>query len=213
MRQTTTLCIAAILVLAGGQAAADAPRAEPKVAASINGSHRQKTGRGEEEARLKALQKAAARPTARRVQNCKLSADEELLVSELRAAMARLETRQLALDAREAALRALQSQIAGQMEELRSIQRGISTDLDVASQEKASARKIRIGQLAGIIKKMKPNQAAPIVARQSLGVAVAVLEQVGAKNAGRILANLPPTQAVRIAEKLVSLPVEKEATP
>lgn len=142
-------------------------------------------------------------------ERCDLSAEEQLMVSELRTRLGQLEQRRLTVIAQEAALNTLKAQVAEQLDELRAIQRAIANDMDAAEQSVASDREARIVQLAGIIKKMKPNQAAPIIARQNLSVAVAVLDSIGARQAGKVLAVLPPEHAVRIAERLVAMPMKK----
>ena len=69
----------------------------------------------------------------------------------------------------------------------------------------------RIQQLAGILKKMKPAEAAPILARQSDAVAVGALEALGSRAAGKVLAQMPAERAGVLAQKLVSQPVTKDA--
>ena len=73
----------------------------------------------------------------------------------------------------------------------------------------------RVQQLAGILKKMKPAQAAPILARQTDAVAVGALEALGSRAAGKILAQMPAERASALAQKLVNRPLgdKKEGTP
>lgn len=100
-------------------------------------------------------------------------------------------------------------------------------DLAKAEKEKADAdakqegkeqmpewQATRVQQLAGILKKMKPAQAAPILARQTDAVAVGALEALGSRAAGKILAQMPAERASTLAQKLVNRPLsdKSEAT-
>ena len=68
----------------------------------------------------------------------------------------------------------------------------------------------RIQQLAGILKKMKPAEAAPILARQSDAVAVGALDALGSRAAGKVLAQMPAERAGILAQKLVAQPASKK---
>jgi len=158
---------------------------------------------------------APVRTTAKRTR-CGLSAQEELLVTELRGALNRLEQRRAEIRAREAALKALETQVMAEIVRLQQIQAAVGQRLDQtdvkadeATVQRESERRKRITQLAGILKKMKPAAAAPIIAQQSDDVSVGVLETLGERPAALIMAQLPPNVSARLARKLVAQPLSK----
>jgi flagellar motility protein MotE (MotC chaperone) len=153
--------------------------------------------------------------------NCDLSIEEALLVAELRAAISKLHERRSRLDAREAALKALQTHIQEQLKALRSAQEKLektfnkdgakaSEKAKALAENKARDRQARIVQLAAILKKMKPGEAALIIEKTSDETAVAALAAVGARAAGKILGKLSPDRAASITKALVEQPVKKE---
>lgn len=190
----------ALLIVAAGAIANTAVAQEGRkgVAASLNPNRYQGSSSTDKA-------KEAPNPTAKR-QQCGLTSQEELLVSELRASLARLDAKAVRITAREAALRALQTDVLAQMNELRALQGQVTDSMAARDERMAAARKARIGQLAGILKKMKPAEAAPIIARQDMDVALGVLEALGNRTAGKILAQLPAKVSVRIAKSLVERP-------
>ncbi|MFT5430575.1 MAG: flagellar motility protein MotE (MotC chaperone) [Myxococcota bacterium] len=81
---------------------------------------------------------------------------------------------------------------------------------DVAKTPADAARKQRIEQLAQILKKMSPDDAGPILEQQDDALAVAVLDALGSRQAGKILSKISPQRAVALARGLVEMPVDME---
>lgn len=190
------------IVALASMALAEEPGQRSGVAASLNPN------------RYGPVQRAvpdAPRPTATRSERCDLTAHEELLVSELRVGMARLEERRLVLEAREVALRALSGQVQTQIAELREIQAQVTVALNSRDSRVRDDRQARIQQLARILKKMKPPEAARILAQQPNDIVVPTLEALGERTAGKILAQLPQERAVAIAAALIARPMPRQA--
>lgn len=152
------------------------------------------------------------RPTATR-SGKPLTAEEELFASELRAALGKLEARRLEIATREAALTALQAQVQAEMEELRRLQQDLGKKIVVKDDQAAEDRKARIAQLARMLKKMKPEDASRILSGTADDLAVPTLEALGERQAGLLLAALPPARAVELTKKLVATPIAKGGTP
>ena len=142
-----------------------------------------------------------------------LTAEEDLLASELRAALGRLEARRLEIATREAALQALEAQVQAEMTELRKLQDSIGKKLDQKDDRTGEDRKARIAQLARMLKKMKPDEAGRILSVTSDDLAVPTLEALGERQAGLILGAISPARAVELTRKLVATPIAKGGTP
>jgi len=146
------------------------------------------------------------RATAERA-GCKLSAQEELLVGELRSGLRKLAERELQVAAREAAVNQLVQQVRAEIARLERLQSQVGSKLTVREDKLTSDRGKRIAQVARILKKMKPDAAAPIIGRQSDSDAVATLEALGDRAAAKILAVMPKARAVVLARTLMSQPI------
>ena len=72
---------------------------------------------------------------------CNLSVEEALLVAELRAAIEKLRERRIRLDAREAALKALQVQVLSELEQLRKTQEELGKVFVKKDDEKSAKKK------------------------------------------------------------------------
>jgi flagellar motility protein MotE (MotC chaperone) len=153
---------------------------------------------------------------------CGLTATEQLLVADLRSALSRLENKRLKGEAREAALMALQRQIRKEAEELRRLQKRIGQSHATflkklaefrgknGARSDSANRRQRVAQLARILRKMRPNQAATILAGTSDDTALATLDALGERTASKILAALPTERAVKLTKKLLERPVTKK---
>lgn len=146
------------------------------------------------------------RGTAER-SDCNLSPQEELLVGELRSGLRKLAERELTLAAREAAVNQLVLQVRAEIARLERLQSQVGAKLTVREDKLTADRGKRIAQVARILKKMKPDAAAPIIGRQSDDDAVATLEAMGDRTAAKILAVMPKTRAVVLARVLMSRPI------
>lgn len=168
-------------------------------------------------------------PVAKKVDRCALTPEEQTLFQNLRVALDRMRKRKLELDAREAMLKALMAQVRSEMESLREMQRKIKakekqkaadgepdpekakkakatkekTEELARKQKRAAERQARISELAAILKKMKPQDAANIIARADNGVANAALKIIGPRVAGQIVAKLPADRASELMTALV----------
>jgi flagellar motility protein MotE (MotC chaperone) len=161
--------------------------------------------------------------TELREQLRKLSEREALTVTK-EAALRTLQER-IARDL--AALAVMQMSVTEELEHLRvteeRLQRrvdsqnlaGTADDLpkpvaEITKTPEDAARKQRIEQLAQILKKMPPDDAGPILEQQDDSLAVAVLNALGSRQAGKILSKVSPQRAVALAKGLVELPVDME---
>jgi len=168
-------------------------------------------------------------PAAKPVDRCALTPEEQTLFQNLRVALNRMRKRKLELDAREAMLKALMAQVRAEMESLREMQRKIKAkdkkkdgedipdsekskkdkeakakaEREARKQKRAQERRARIAELAAILKKMKPQDAANILARADNDVANAALKIVGPRVAGQIVAKLPADRASELMKALV----------
>jgi flagellar motility protein MotE (MotC chaperone) len=180
----------------------------------------------------KARQKGKYKRRSKTIVNCDLSIEEALMVAELRAAIEKLNERRLKLDAREAALKALQAQVQAELEQLRKFQKTLKTkfvkddgvrtnkkkdeaakkakDAKELADTKARVRRERIQQMAKMFKKMKPDEAARIIAKTKDDIAVQALVAIGERAAGKILGQLSPERASALLKILVEQPLPKE---
>jgi len=141
---------------------------------------------------------------------CELSPAEQLLVTELRQALTDLETRRLLLESKENALLALRKQLQKDMEKLRKLQKEISAELDRQDQKRKDDRERRIAQLANLLRKMRPENAANIIDVTEDALAVATLDRLGERQASKLLEALPPARAVELAKQLLALPFQQK---
>ena len=192
------LTLLGLSLLIAAPALAQSDNKDPDVTggASINPDKNGTTGEAEK----------PPRGTAER-SDCGLSPQEELLVGELRARLRKLADRELRLAAREAAMAQLVLQIRAEIARLEQLQTQVGAKLAVREDKLATDRGKRIAQVARILKKMKPDAAAPIIEKQSDEDAVATLEALGERSAAKILAAMPKTRAVVLARTLMSLPI------
>ena len=169
---------------------------------------------------LKSLAEREARVASREAALQALQANVRTDLEQLKALrksvdarVSEIERYQLRIDRMRDAERKLDSlaaKTAKSLEELANAEKA-KADSDEADAGKVPEwQEERIQQLAGILKKMKPAEAAPILARQSDEVAVGTLEALGSRAAGKVLAQMPAERASTLAQKLVARPVAKD---
>ena len=141
---------------------------------------------------------------------CELSPNEQLLATQLRHALSQLETQRLLLESKEIALNALKNQIKLDMDKLRQVQKSITAEMDKKDLKRKQDREKRIAQLANLLRKMRPENAANIIAVTEDKLAVATLDRLGERQASKLLEALPPPRAVQLANKLLALPFQKK---
>jgi flagellar motility protein MotE (MotC chaperone) len=148
---------------------------------------------------------------------CSLTAQEELLLSEYRLTLQRLEQRRLLVEAREQALLALQRQVRTDMDRLREMQGQLIQQMDDQERQREADRRTRITQLARLLRGMRAAEAARILSEQPNEIAVPTLEALGDRIGGKVLAAMPTERAALLAETLIAQPVpvttEEEAQP
>ena len=137
---------------------------------------------------------------------CDLSPAEQIVVAQLRKAIENVEARRLQLASMETALIALQQQINDDMVKLRQLQKDIASTLDKREQKKVDDRNKRIVQLANLLRKMRPENAANIIAVTEDQLAIATLDRLGERQASKLLEALPAARAVQLANKLLDVP-------
>jgi flagellar motility protein MotE (MotC chaperone) len=141
---------------------------------------------------------------------CDLSPAEQIVVTQLRKAIENVEARRLRLASLETALITLQEQINDDMAKLRQLQKDIASTLDKREQKKVDDRNKRIVQLANLLRKMRPENAANIIAVTEDKLAIATLDRLGERQASKLLEALPAARAVQLANKLLDLPFTKK---
>jgi flagellar motility protein MotE (MotC chaperone) len=107
--------------------------------------------------------------------------------------------RVLEVEAREAALRALELDLAAKIEELRKLK---ETTL-AAIQAKEEAEAAHRATLVGFYQAMKPGAAAGLLEKLPLSLASEVLSSMKARQAGKILNVMEKSRAVQISKRMV----------
>ncbi|RMF45506.1 MAG: hypothetical protein D6751_07265 [Deltaproteobacteria bacterium] len=122
---------------------------------------------------------------------------EETLVS-LKQKMKAMEEQQHRLELREAEMKKAEARLSQRVEELRQLQASIQQSLE---QEKKIKNK-KIKRLTAVYEGMKPERAAPVLARLELPTVVKVFLLMDEKKVGKILSFMPAEKAVQISQAL-----------
>lgn len=117
---------------------------------------------------------------------------------ELREYKDQLDTRQKALDQREASLKEAEDQLSQRITELEQLEASIQ--LRLADEAKIKNKKIK--RLTAVYEGMKPEKAAPVIADMKLETVVKIFLLMDEKKVGKILSFLPPDKAVAISQAL-----------
>ncbi len=125
--------------------------------------------------------------------------DEEILIlRDLRQRARELDRRDLVLTEREEALRALASVVEERMADLQAVRSEMLAKLE----GEKSLTGERVGKLARMVDSMKATPAATMLAGMDEEVALAVLQRIKPKQAGKVLASMPPAKAQRLANRM-----------
>ncbi len=123
--------------------------------------------------------------------------DDKALLA-LRERQKSLDARASALDRREQAIRKAEEALRARIGQLEQMLAAIRQRLD----EEASIKNKKIKRLAAVYAAMKPDRAAPVIAKMELGTVVRIFLLMDEKRVGKILSFLPPDKAVRISQAL-----------
>jgi flagellar motility protein MotE (MotC chaperone) len=99
------------------------------------------------------------------------------------------------LDARKAALLALQHDIESKLEELRRLRAEAQASLEAQEKE----HRIELGKLVAFYQSMKPKKAAELIEKLPLRMASEVIAAMKARSAGKILDQMQSEKAVEIS--------------
>ncbi len=116
----------------------------------------------------------------------------------LRELKQQLEERQRQLDSREQAVAEMEKKAASRIKALEDMEARLQ---DMLAQEKSINDK-KIKRLTAVYEGMKPDKAAPVIARMELPIVVRIFSRMDEKKVGKILSFLPPEQAVKISQAL-----------
>jgi len=109
-----------------------------------------------------------------------------------------LEARKRQLDSREQAIAEMEKKAANRIKALEDMEARLQ---DMLAQEKSINDK-KIKRLTAVYEGMKPDKAAPVIARMELPIVVRIFSRMDEKKVGKILSFLPPEQAVKISQAL-----------
>jgi flagellar motility protein MotE (MotC chaperone) len=123
---------------------------------------------------------------------------EDKTLTSLRRYREQLEQRTKALDTREQTLKQAEKQLQQRIAELEQLEASIQQRL--ADESKVKNKKIK--RLTAVYEGMKPDKAAPVIAKMELATVVKVFLLMDEKKVGKILSFLPPEKAVRISQAL-----------
>ena len=123
--------------------------------------------------------------------------DDETL-TELRKFRAEIEQRSKKLDAREQALQKAEEQLKQRITELEQLEASIQQRL--VDESKVKSKKIK--RLTAVYEGMKPEKAAPVIAKMELATVVKIFLLMDEKKVGKIISYLPPDKAVTISQAL-----------
>lgn len=127
-------------------------------------------------------------------------ASEAKILTELDGRRVELERRKGQLDKREAEL-AVQSQALNErMAELK----GLVTRLSDVRHEKDQQYDARMEQLANVYGAMDPKEAAPLISKLDLDIAIPLLERLPGKRMGQILAMMDKDRAIELTKRLTA---------
>ena len=130
------------------------------------------------------------------------SPDEIGLLRDLRGRSEKLDRRERELDVREAAVKRLEDRAAEQVGNLEKLR----ADFLVLVGGEADRRTERVEEFAKMVAGMKAKKAAPVLAEMNEDTALLVLSLLNAKQAGKVLAAMPPAEARRLGERYAELP-------
>jgi len=123
---------------------------------------------------------------------------EDKTLTSLRRIRAELDQRSRKLDQRARALQKAEDKLKQRIAELEQLEASIQQRL--ADESKIKNKKIK--RLTAVYEGMKPERAAPVIAKMDLATVVKIFLLMDEKKVGKILSFLPPDQAVAISQAL-----------
>lgn len=123
---------------------------------------------------------------------------EDKTLTSLRSYKETLDTRAKGLEAREKSIKEAEEQIKQRITELEQLEASIQQRLN--DEQKIKSKKVK--RLTAVFEGMKPEKAAPVVAKMELKTVVKVFLLMNEKKVGKILSFLPPDKAVLISQAL-----------
>jgi len=123
---------------------------------------------------------------------------EDKTLTSLRRIRAELDQRSRKLDQRARALQKAEDKLKQRIAELEQLEASIQQRL--ADESKIKNKKIK--RLTAVYEGMKPERAAPVIAKMDLATVVRIFLLMDEKKVGKILSFLPPDQAVAISQAL-----------
>ncbi len=127
-----------------------------------------------------------------------MAAIEDPTLTSLRRIRAELDQRSHKLDQRAHALAQAEEKLKQRIAELQQLEASIQQRL--ADESKIKNKKIK--RLTAVYEGMKPQSAAPVIAKMKLATVVKIFLLMDEKKVGKILSFLPPDQAVAISQAL-----------
>jgi flagellar motility protein MotE (MotC chaperone) len=143
----------------------------------------------------------ARRANAKEV--CHTSESLAALAQDMESREAALDRREASIAAKEADLRAVEERLQERMAQLKSIRAEIAAQLARIDEVEDDRR----DDLVRMLQSMRPKQGAPILSQLEDELAVAVVDRMSPGKAGKLLAALPPGKAADLMQKL-SQPIE-----
>jgi len=123
---------------------------------------------------------------------------EDETLTGLREYKSKLDQRTKQLDQREKSIQDAENQVKQRITELEQLEASIQQRLN--DESKIKSKKIK--RLASVYEGMKPESAAPVIARMELPTVVKIFLLMDEKRVGKILSFLPPEKAVLISQAL-----------
>jgi len=123
--------------------------------------------------------------------------EDETLTS-LRQYRDKLEQRSKKLDVREQSLQQAEEKLKRRIAELEQLEASIQQRLS----DEAKVKNKKIKRLTAVYEGMKPERAAPVIAKMELATVVKIFLLMDEKKVGKILSFLPPDKAVKISQAL-----------
>lgn len=145
---------------------------------------------------------AQARRTSDR-DECHTSDSLSALAQDMESRQAALERREASIAAKEEDLRAVEARLDERLAQLKAIREEIAEQLSRIDEVEDDRR----DALVRMLQSMRPKQGAPILAELEDDLAVAVVDLMSPGKAGKLLAALPAAKAADLMQKL-SQPIE-----
>ncbi|MED5372653.1 MAG: hypothetical protein VX899_16675 [Myxococcota bacterium] len=128
----------------------------------------------------------------------------EVLLGELDSRERALDRREASLEAREEELRSVEAELEERLTELEAIRAEVQELLAEADAERAE----KVTNLVKMVEAMRSAQAAAVIEALEPALAVEVLDQMNRTKAGKALAAMPPATAASLAERMTRRPLE-----